>query len=72
MIDVRVSVGARRSEVVGEADGVLRVRVAAPAAEGLANRELIRVLADHFGVRERSVTIVRGERHRSKVVAIEA
>lgn len=69
-IEVRVVPGARRSEVVGEVDGVLRVRVAAPAVDGKANRELLRILAEHFGVRSRQVTIERGTHHRDKVVAI--
>lgn len=69
-INVRVVPGARRSEVVGETDGVWRVRVAAPAVDGKANRELLRVLAEHFGVKPRDIAIVRGDHSRTKVVTI--
>jgi hypothetical protein len=69
-IEVRVVPGARRSEVLGEADGVLRVRVAAPAVDGKANIELARVLAAHYGVKPRDVSIERGMRHRTKLVTI--
>ena len=71
-VTVRVVPGARRSEVLDtDADGVVRVRVAAPATEGKANAELIRTLAAHYGVRRRDVTIVAGERGRQKVVRID-
>ena len=70
MLEVHVVPGAKKSEVIIGADGSLRVRVSAPAADGKANRELIRVLAKYFGVRDRMVTIVRGEHSRTKYVRI--
>jgi uncharacterized protein (TIGR00251 family) len=71
-VTVRVSPGSRRSDVVGvaaDADA-LRVRVAAQPVDGQANRELERVLAQHFGVRRRAVTVVHGDHSRTKVVDI--
>jgi uncharacterized protein len=70
-ITVRVVPGARKSEVVGVTDGVLRVRVAAPAVDGKANDELLRLLAEHFGVRARRLTITKGAHHRTKLIAID-
>ena len=67
---VQVSPGARRSQVVGVVDDALRVRVAAPPVDGKANRELARVLADHFGVRPSAVTIAQGASARRKVVDV--
>ncbi|QSR85515.1 DUF167 domain-containing protein [Methylacidimicrobium sp. B4] len=68
---VRVVPNARKSEIAGWTDGVLRVRLQAPAVEGRANEELIRFLAEVFGTRRSSVVIVRGEKSREKVIAIE-
>jgi len=62
--------GARRSEIVGVADGRLRVRLAAPAADGRANRELRRFLGTALGVPPSAVVIVRGETSRRKVVRV--
>lgn len=42
--NVRVVTRASRSEIVGEHDGALRVRIAAPPVEGAANEELVRLL----------------------------
>jgi uncharacterized protein (TIGR00251 family) len=67
---VRVTAGARSSELVGLNEGRLRVRVAAPAAEGRANAELERVVAKAFGVRRSAVGLVRGERSRDKTVLV--
>ena len=50
----------------------LKIRLGAPAVDGKANAELIRFLADAFGVPQRNVQIMRGEKARAKVVRIFA
>ena len=62
---------ASRSELVGEQDGTLRVRIAAPPVAGAANEELIRLLAKKLEVRASSVTIVSGEASRMKKIAVK-
>ena len=46
------------------------MRLAAPPVEGKANAELLRFLAEVFGVPRRNVTLLRGELSRAKVVRI--
>jgi uncharacterized protein len=70
-IAVRVRTGAHRDEVVGALDGVLLVRVAAPAHEGRANRALCRLLAKRLDVAPSRVAIVRGQRSREKLLEVE-
>ena len=48
----------------------IKVRVAAPPVENAANRELLRFLAGLFGLPERDVELVSGERGRRKVVRL--
>jgi uncharacterized protein len=62
---VRVTARASRSEIAGEHDGALRVRVAAPPVGGAANEELVRTLARALKVPSRAVEIMSG--HTSKV-----
>jgi uncharacterized protein (TIGR00251 family) len=59
-----------RSEVVGVADGRLRLRLAAPPHDGRANAELVRLLARALGVKRGDVAIVRGAAGRRKTVRV--
>ena len=70
VIEVRVVPNARKSEVIELDGGGYRVRLAAPAVEGAANEELIRVIAAHFNVRPREVEIVSGHKSRTKRLSV--
>lgn len=67
---VRVVPRASRSELAGEHDGALKVRVAAPPVEGAANEELARLLAKTFGVASRDVEVISGRASKSKRVRV--
>lgn len=69
-VSLRVTPGARRSEVIDASGDRVRIRVAARAVEGKANAEVQRFIAGLFGVRRAAVSIVRGERARDKTVRI--
>ncbi len=70
-VTVRVVPNASREGVTGVAEGVVRIRLRAPAVEGKANRALVAFLAGDLGVRPSAVRIVRGESSRTKVISIE-
>jgi uncharacterized protein (TIGR00251 family) len=70
-LDVLVVPRASRTSVGPMVGDRLRVAVTAPPVDGEANAAVIDALAEVFGVRRSSVTIVRGERGRRKTVAIE-
>ena len=67
---VRVVPRASRSEIGGEHDGALRVRIAAPPVEGAANRELTRLLAKSFKLPQNAVEIVAGANSKNKIVRV--
>ena len=69
---VRVAPRASRSEIVGEHDGALRVRLAAPPVDGAANAELIKVLARVLKAPRKSIEILSGFGSRSKTVRIHS
>jgi uncharacterized protein len=70
-VAVRVTPRARASEIAGERDGVLLMRVRSPPTDGRANAELCRLIAKHAGVGVRSVTVIRGASAREKLVRVE-
>ena len=67
---VRVQPRASRSEIVGELDGALKIRLAAPPVDGAANEELIRFLAKAFGVARAQIEIISGATARQKLLRV--
>ena len=67
---VRVIPRSSRSEVVGEHDGVLKVKLASPPVDGAANEELIKLMAKTFAVPKSSVKIVSGHTSKAKKVSV--
>jgi uncharacterized protein (TIGR00251 family) len=63
---VRVIPRASRSEVVGEFDGALKVKVCAPPVDGAANAEIQKLIAKRLGVSRSATQIVSGESSRTK------
>lgn len=64
--------GARESAFAGLHGEALKVRLAAPAQEGKANRELCRFLAEAFGVPRTAVELLAGDASRHKRVKIRS
>jgi uncharacterized protein (TIGR00251 family) len=67
---VRVVTRASKSEIAGEHDGALKVRIASPPVDGAANEELIKFLAKSFGVAKNAVEIISGHSSKLKLVRI--
>jgi uncharacterized protein len=70
-IPVRVQARAARDEIAGERAGALLVRLTALPVEGRANEALCRLLAKRLGVARGTVSVVRGDRSRDKLVRVE-
>jgi uncharacterized protein (TIGR00251 family) len=71
VLELHVQPGAKRTEAAGTHGDRVKIRLAAPPVDGAANDELVRFLADAFGVPRRQVTIVSGATSRRKRVRIE-
>lgn len=67
---VNVIPRAKKTELAGERNGALVVRVAAPPVEGAANDALVDFFARALRVPRGAVRIVAGERSRQKRIAI--
>jgi uncharacterized protein len=69
-IEIRVIPRAGRSGFAGLRDGALLVKLAAAPVDGAANDELIALIAKTLRVPKRDVTIIAGERSRTKRIRI--
>ena len=64
--------GAGRTASDGEQAGFLRLRIAAQAVEGKANREACAWLAGRLGLKSRQVSLENGRSGRKKIFLLES
>ena len=70
MLELHVQPGAKRTEVAGLHGERLKIRLAARAVDGAANKALVDFLAEEFSVAKSAVTLEYGETSRRKRVCI--
>ena len=70
-LELHVTPGAASDLVDRLEGGALRVRVTRPAADGGANRAVLRLVGKAIGVAPTRLVIVSGERSRQKRVSVE-
>jgi uncharacterized protein (TIGR00251 family) len=68
---VKVITRASKSEIAGEYNRALRIRLAAPPVDGAANRELIRLLAKNLKVPQNAVEIISGAASKHKIIRVQ-
>lgn len=61
ILPVRARAGARRNEVCGEQDGMLKVSVTQAPEKGKANKALVALLSKAFRLRKSQVELIAGE-----------
>ena len=68
---IRVQPRASRDEIIADADAnQLKVRITAPPVDSAANKALLKFIAKSLGLPPRTVTIIRGDKNRSKTLLI--
>jgi uncharacterized protein (TIGR00251 family) len=68
-IQVKVKSNSKTEEVSQESDNFI-VKVKEPPKEGRANRAVVKLLAEHFGVSQSQVRILSGFSSKNKVVEV--
>ncbi|MDR3143526.1 MAG: DUF167 domain-containing protein [Puniceicoccales bacterium] len=68
---LQVIPNASRNQVVSCADGMLKLKVQAPPENGRANRAVIELLTQYFGISKHAIRLISGEKSREKRVRIE-
>ncbi len=67
---VKVVPGSSRTAISGILDGMLKVKVAAVAEKGKANKGLIEFLAEQLGIRKNAISIISGQTNPVKIIHI--
>ncbi len=70
ILNIRVSPRASRNLVKDE-NGSLKVYLTKPDQDGLANRQLIELLAGYLKIKKYQIKIVKGEKSRNKIIQID-
>jgi uncharacterized protein len=60
ILTVRARAGARRNEIGGEHNGMLRIAVTAVPEKGKANRAIVELLSDTLDVPKSSIELLSG------------
>jgi uncharacterized protein (TIGR00251 family) len=71
LLRLKVTPNAPANAVLGESDGVIRLKLQAPAVEGKANAALVAFLAETLQVRKAAVSLKGGRRSRLKQVEVQ-
>ena len=71
LISVYIQPNSSKTEICGEHDGMLKVKIASPAVESTANKELIKFMAEYLGIKKKDISIKSGETSRRKVLELQ-
>src|SRR4051812_31615628 len=66
VLPVRAQPGARKTAILGEQAGALKVAVTAPPEDGRANKALLAALREALGLKRSQVELLSGEKSRDK------
>jgi uncharacterized protein (TIGR00251 family) len=70
-LSVHVVAGSAKDSMEGILNGKLKIKIAAKSIEGAANKSLCQFLAQFFAVSKSSVTLLKGEHSRDKLLFIK-
>lgn len=67
---VKVKPGSSQEKIIETASGELTVFLRARPHDGEANASLLKLLSKYFGVSKTSISIIKGQKARDKVIEI--
>jgi uncharacterized protein len=72
LISVHVTPNSKESRVTKVGEASFDVKVDEKATGGRANKRLVEILSEHFGVPRSKISIVRGVKSRDKTVEVRS
>jgi len=71
ILNIRVIPKASRG-FIKEENGHLKVYLTKPPQDGLANKELVGIIAKYLNIKKYQIKIIKGRKSRDKVIEIDA
>ena len=72
IIRLRVIPNAKKSEIIGILDDMLKIKISSPPVEGKANSQIIKFFSDYLKVSKSKLEIVSGEKSKCKLLRVNA
>ncbi|NLO21607.1 MAG: YggU family protein [Syntrophomonadaceae bacterium] len=69
-LEVKVQPRSSKNQIVGEKEGVLKIKLTAPPVDGEANQALIAFLSTCFKVPKKNISLLKGDSSRHKLLEI--
>jgi uncharacterized protein (TIGR00251 family) len=70
ILAVKVTPSAKRNMVMASKDGIWSLKIAAPAIDDRANKELLAFLSKTLGIRKNALSIIKGFSSRNKLICV--
>ncbi len=70
-LKIKAKPNSKEEKVEKTEDGSYKVWVKSPPVKGLANKDIIKVIADHLKVNKNQVNIISGRSSKNKVLKID-
>ncbi len=70
VLDIYVQPGAKKTAIIGEHDGRLKISVNQPPEKGRANEAVLELLSQVLRIAKSNVAILRGHTSRQKIVVL--
>ena len=71
VISVTARPGAPKSEIIGEFNGKLKIKLGAVPQDGKANAEIIEFLSKKLGIPKRKISLLQGDSSTEKLILVE-
>ena len=70
IISLHVLPNAPKSEIIGEHNGLLKIKIKAPPVDGKANDAIIKFFSDIFDISKSKIEILKGDKSKGKSLLI--
>ena len=70
-INVKVTPRSSKNEIIGKRGDRLAIKLTSPPVEGRANKDLVKFLAKKLGVPSSSISILKGDISRDKILYVK-